>query len=373
MELSHEDSLRLNVLLTQDLQAIRIDESAMIVYALTSKGEAKVQLVPSGRDDRYLRSIRELFSTHALGSPGGYPVYLKRWTRMRQTRADSLRGLLLLGEPEAIVAVANAPGLTEELASCAWWAMPTAQIARRLLENPMVSNSEIGKELAQYLLEFLPFETEAFAIVESVRLVLQPDLISETQRQGLWSKANRKSAFYMGFLYATPDALPEKAAAHPQWLETQQCLQEMCDNNNYYAIQLCRLFSRSGQAFMVVVEMTLKKITDQDVVVALLNSFDKYFVSFHPDFELKSSTFSEIIERVNSLIESKTDNLLQDLLSKVPQLEPQIRAMLALACVGEKLVDPIFAQTDAVGSVMRKRLLPLTEPLLECLHTLRQK
>ena len=119
MELSHEDSLRLNVLLTQDLQAIRIDESAMIVYALTSKGEAKVRLVPSCRDDRYLRNVRELFSTHALGSPGGYPVYLKRWTRMRQTRADSLRGLLLLGEPEAIVAVANAPGLTDELARCA--------------------------------------------------------------------------------------------------------------------------------------------------------------------------------------------------------------------------------------------------------------
>ena len=373
MELSHEDSLRLNVLLTQDLQAIKIDESAMIVYALTSKGEAKVQLVPSCRDDRYLRGIRELFSTHALGSPGGYPVYLKRWTRMRQTRVDSLRGLLMLGEPEAIVAVANAPGLTEELARCAWWAMPTADIARRLLENPIVSTSEIGKELAHYLLDFMPFETEAFAIVESVRLVLQADLISEAQRQGLWSKANRKSAFYVGFLHATPDALPKEAAAHPQWQETQQSLQELCDNNNRYAIQLCRLLNTSGQAFMLTVEMTLHKITDQDVVVALLNSFDKYFTTFHPEFELKSSNFPEIIKRVNKLIESKTDRLLQDLLNKAPQLEPQIRAMLALACVGEKLVDPIFAQTDAVGSVMRKRLLPLTEPLLECIHTLGQK
>jgi len=373
MELSHEDSLRLNVLLTQDLQAIRIDESAMIVYALTSKGEAKVRLVPSCRDDRYLRNVRELFSTHALGSPGGYPVYLKRWTRMRQTRADSLRGLLLLGEPEAIVAVANAPGLTDELARCAWWAMPTADIARRLLENPLVSNSDIGKELAHYLLEFMPFESEAFAIVESVRLVLQPDLIGEAQLQGLWSKANRKSAFYVGFLHATPDNLPEESAAHPLWQETQQCLQETCDNNNHYAIQLCRLLSRSGQSFMATVEMTLKKITDQDVMVALLNSFDKYFVSFYPEFELKSSAYSEIIERVNKLIDSKTDALLQDVLSKVPQLEPQVRAMLALACVGEKLVDPIFAQTDAVGSVMRKRLLPLTEPLLECIHTLEQQ
>ena len=40
MELSSEDSLRLNVLINQDLQAIRIDESKMIVQALTGRGEA---------------------------------------------------------------------------------------------------------------------------------------------------------------------------------------------------------------------------------------------------------------------------------------------------------------------------------------------
>jgi len=372
MDLSHEDSLRLNVLLTQDLQAIKIDESAMIVYALTTKGEAKVQLMPNGRDDRYLRSIRELFSTHALGSPGGYPVYLKRWTRMRQTRADSLRGLLMLGEPEAIVAVANAPGLTEELAQCAWWAMPTADIARRLLENSEVSNSEIGKELAQYILEFIPFETEALAIVDSVRLILQADLISDSQRRGLWSKAIRKSAFYVGFLHASPDALPEKAAAHTQWQETHQRLQALCEQNNRYALQFCRLLSGAGQAFLATVIMTFKRISDQDAVVALLNSVDRYFCSFHPEFEHKSSEYSDIIVRVNTLIDSRSDSLLQELLAEIPELEPQIRAMLALACIGEKLVDPIFAQTDAVGSVMRKRLQPLTQPLFESINTLGQ-
>ncbi len=373
MELSHEDSLRLNVLLTQDLQAIRIDESAMIVYALTSKGEAKVPLVPSCRDDRYLRGIRELFSTHALGSPGGYPVYLKRWTRMRQTRIDSLHGLLILGEPEAIVAVANAPGLTQELARCAWWAMPTAGIARCLLENPEVSHSEIGKELAQYLLEFIPFETDALAIIDSVRLILQENLISETQRMSLWSKANRKSAFYVGFLYATPDTLPLETVAHPQWQKAKQSLQELCEHNNHYAIALCRLLSGPGQSFLATVVMTFKKVSDQDAVVALLNSFDRYFVSFYPEFEHKAREYSEVIQRVDDLVESGSDESLQKVLSTVPHLEAQIRAMLALACVGEKTLDPIFSQTDAQGSVMRKRLLPLTQPLLESVGTLGQQ
>ena len=104
MNLSTEDSLRLNVLLNQELQAVRIDESKMVVFALTPKGEASVTLNPNCRDDQYLKQVRELFSMHVLGSPGGYPVFLKRWTRMGQQRGgNSLLSLLLLGEPELAI------------------------------------------------------------------------------------------------------------------------------------------------------------------------------------------------------------------------------------------------------------------------------
>ena len=113
MELSSEDNLRLNVLLRNKPLAIRIDESSMILYGLSEKGEAKVQLNPTCRDDHYLRIVRELLSGHVLGSPGGYPVYLQRWTRMGQTRDENLEHLLLLGEPEAVIAVACATGLTD--------------------------------------------------------------------------------------------------------------------------------------------------------------------------------------------------------------------------------------------------------------------
>ena len=109
MELSAEDNLRLNVLLAQELHAVRIDESKMIVYALTGKGEAKVPLNPTGKDEAYIKEVKALFSTHVMGSPGGYPVYLKRWTRMGQARDESLAQLLLLGEPEAVVAAVHAP------------------------------------------------------------------------------------------------------------------------------------------------------------------------------------------------------------------------------------------------------------------------
>ena len=104
MELSAEDALRLNVLLANPLEAVRIDESSMTVYALSEQGEASVSLNPRGRDDQYLKKVRELLSSQVLGSPGGYPVFLRRWTRMGQARDHSLEQLLLLGEPEAVVA-----------------------------------------------------------------------------------------------------------------------------------------------------------------------------------------------------------------------------------------------------------------------------
>ena len=217
IELSNEDSLRLNVLFSQKLRAVRIDESKMILVALTDKGEASVMLNPNCRDDRYLRHVRELLSTHVLGSPGGYPVYITRWTRMGQKRDNTtLHNLLLLGEPEAVAAVVHAPGLTPSLAKLAWWVLPEAEHARRMLVQPQVADSEMAHELAQFLIEYLPFETEPKAIMDSVRLVLQPGLVSEDERNNLWKRASRKGIYYVSFLQAMPDDLPELCSAHQQ-------------------------------------------------------------------------------------------------------------------------------------------------------------
>ncbi|MCF7994094.1 MAG: sulfur reduction protein DsrS, partial [Chromatiaceae bacterium] len=210
MELSSEDNLRLNVLIASRPQAIRIDESRLVVYGLSERGEAKVALNPSGAVDGYLRAVKELISGHILGSPGGYPVYLRRWTRMGQMRDQSLEQLLMLGESEAVVAAVGSPGLTPELARRAWWAMEDAENARRMLRNPTIVASEMGPVLADYLVEYLPFETDHETMMESVRLVLQPGLLSDEKILELWKKSTRKQAYLVGFLRARPDDLPEQ-------------------------------------------------------------------------------------------------------------------------------------------------------------------
>ncbi len=370
MELSNEDNLRLNVLLAQDLQAVRIDESRMVVYGLSGQGEARLPLNPTGRDERYLRLVRQLLSTHVLGSPGGYPVYLKRWTRMGQARDESLEKLLLLGEPEAVVAVVHARGLTDELARRAWWASPSAENARRMLERECVAKGSMGPILADFLVEYLPFEQEHQAVIDTIRLVLQPGLIDQAQREHLWSRCKRKNAGYVGFLEAIPDNLPIQVPAHEHWYVVRSRLESLLDAGNPYAVQLCRIFSPSGQAFLEIATRVLSKPANQDVVVALLEVVGAYFQSLRID-EQRRRRIEVILRDAHVASDSEMPAMLRAVVEAIPEFGDQLRAMLILSMLSEQLVAPIFGRTNAIGTVMRRKLIPVTGPILEQFSLLR--
>ncbi len=373
MALSAEDNLRLNVLLAQQLYAVRIDESKMVVYALTAKGEAKVPLNAIGKDEAYIKEVKALFSTHVMGSPGGYPVYLKRWTRMGQARDDSLAQLLLLGEPEAVVAAVHAPGLTDKLAARAWWAMPTAENARRMLEKQAVVEGETGKELAEFLIEFLPFEEEQSDMIESVRLVLQPGLISQQEKEKLWAKTKSKRSFYVGFLHASADDLPIEVAAHEHHETVRQQLKPLLDEQNPYALMLEKVLSQKGQAFISTIEAALKKPGNQDVVVSLLAAISKYFACITPEI-FSEDDIELICDEAESLCcgsHEEIGKVVSALDGSVENAQQHLCAMTVLACLSVKLVNPIFARSDAIGTVMRKKIKPVTDPIFEQLQILR--
>ncbi|MDD3450229.1 MAG: sulfur reduction protein DsrS [Gammaproteobacteria bacterium] len=268
MELSPEDNLRLNVLLAQRLQAVRIDESSMTLYGLAEAGEAKVKLNPNCRDELYVRRVRELLSGQVLGSPEGYPVFLRRWTRMGQISGVRLEDMLKLGEPEAVVAVACSPNLSDELARRVWWAQPDAEVARRMLASPAVAAGSMGPELAGYLVEFLPFEEDPALVMESVRLVLQPGIINAAQVELLWSRGKRKNAYLVGFLATTPDNLPEEAPPRDPGGEAA-ALESLAAAGNPYAAALQRVFSGPGQTFLDTAETVIRKPPNQEVVLGL--------------------------------------------------------------------------------------------------------
>ena len=374
MELSAEDNLRLNVLLAQELHAVRIDESKMMVFALTAKGEAKVPLNAIGKDEPYIKEIKSLFSTHVMGSPGGYPVYLKRWTRMGQARDESLAQLLLLGEPEAVVAAVHAPGLTDELAARAWWAMPTAENARRMLEKQAVVEGETGKVLAEFLIEFLPFEEEQSDMIESVRLVLQPGLISQQEKEKLWSKTKSKRSFYVGFLHASADDLPIEVDAHPDYQQLKVLLAPLIKRSNPYALMLEKVLSAKGQAYIQTVQDALKKPGNQDVVISLLAAVAKYFEMVLPE-KFTADEINAICSESETLCCSDDPDIrkvLETLDSHADKAKRYLCAITILSCLSVKLVNPVFSRSDAIGTVMRKKIKHITDPVLTELQVLRR-
>lgn len=368
LELSSEDSLRLNVLV-MNVEAVRIDERTMTVYGLSARGEAKVPLNPTGRAEQYLKAVREFLSAAALGSPSGYPVHLNRWTRMGQARDTNLARLLMLGESEAIMAVVCAPGLTDELARRAWWAEPTSENARRMLARECVVQGVMGRTLAAHLVEHLPFETEARVIIDSVRLVLQPGLIDAETRRRLWDKGAAQSVYRIGFLQAEADDLPQLLTPRDDYAAWRESLGGLAQRGNAMAGLLQRVLDAAGQTFLATCEHVLKKPSDQDAVVALLNVLSGYFGELRIQPEPYVDV-GEILTAARHKVES--DAAAQAVLHMLPNLKSETLALVALAHMDEAIVTPVFARSSAVGSLMRHKIEPVIRPVLEQLAVLRR-
>lgn len=370
MPLCNEDNLRLNVLLRQNLYALRIDESKMFIFALTDRGEAQIALCANCRDEKYIGMVKETISTYVLGSPIGYPVYIHRWTRMGQTRkTESLQNLLKLGEPEAVVAVANAKDLPVEIARHVWWALPTEDVARTLLRHQSVIEDDLGQQLALFLMEFLPFESEALRIVETVSLLLQPGVLSEDDRLLLWKKASHKSAYYPGFLITAVDDLPHKVAEHERYTDLSRQLASLIEQKNDIAQQYLWCHSETGQSFFHIIKLALKRPSQQDVVVTLFNAIGHQFAGLGLSRSFRSIGELQLFNSALFDVENNDEsNHLVDQIRQfdalIPDCKDRMLAMLGLAQMSETLLDPLFGGTDCLGSVMRKRIKPVSEPLL---------
>jgi hypothetical protein len=362
MALSSEDSLRLNVLLANKPHAIRIDESSMTLFGLSEKGESKIILKPNCRDDLYLRKVREVLCAHVQGSPGGYPVYLKRWSRMGQARDESLEQLLLLGEPEAVVAFTCAKGITDELASRAWWISQDPDNARRMLNNPQIIAGSMGPELARFLLDYLPFETEPMVIFESLRLILQPGLISEEERVGLWRRCQRKPTYYLGFLATLPDDLPTDSDTGALTEQEKRVLFPLSQKGNPFAVQLLRIHSAPGQGFISTVLKVMEKPANQDVVMALLDTIRDYLRSLRPAGDPDLT-----LEALQVEADGLCNEAFLSCCDVAVQRELELRTLYLLSGLGYGVVRPVLYNTDAIGSLMRRKLAPVFEPLREIL------
>ena len=341
-ELSPEDSFRLQVLLAQDLKAVRLDEGTMTLHALTASGEASIPLAPTCRADRYARLIREQLSGHALGSPGGYPVYLSRWTRHGQVEGLNLGKLLLTGEPEAVVAVVHSPALTDELAEYAWWTQPTIENARLMLRREAVARGRMGPILAEFLAEHLPFlQEDHLGIMDTVAVMIYSQALTPERLVATWNRGKRANSHYVAFLEMAavvedgtqPYPLPSPLPPHKDW--------ETADKNqtDLASRALARAYSGEGQAFLAACAEILERPETQEVVSRTLNAMGRYFSAG---------------SNLDTPVASSVDN----------ELAEHRAAAGRLATCNEETVRAIFARSTAIGSLMRRKIEPVTAPLM---------
>ncbi len=351
-ELSPEDELRLNVLFNTELKAVRIDESAMTLWALTRHGEASVPLKPTERADRYLKKVREQLSGHALGSPGGYPVHLTRWTRQSQAglSAQHLAQLLLIAEEEAVVAVVHSPALTDELARYAWWCMPTIENARLMLMREVVCKGSMGRTLAEFLVDHLAFlHEDDVGILDTVAVMLHSGVLSEAERTAIWKRGNSRNSYYVAFLEMQPDRLPNPRAARADRAAVPQLA------GNPYSTMLDKALSDQGQTFLATTAIILERPEIQEVVNHTLNALAHWCAP------------------LRQLDDAARSSAREALLQAAPQFATDCGALDALAAVDADTVRPIFLKTTAIGSLMRRKIQPVVTPLLDAITVLRRQ
>jgi hypothetical protein len=347
--LSPEDNFRLQVLLAQDLKAIRIDESNLTLHALTDKGEASIPLCPNCREDKYLRQIRELLSGHALGSPGGYPVFLTRWTRHGQMAGVNLGKLLLTGEPEAVVAVVHSPGLTDELARHAWWTQPTIENARLMLSRDAVACGPMGRVLADFLVEHLPFlQDDHLGIIDTIAVLIHSRAATPAGLETMWKWGRRSNTHYVAFLEMAAGHLPLPLAAHTRHAGASADLADILAAGHPAAVALERALSSQGQTFLDAAGEVLERPETQEVVSRTLNAIGRYF-SAGLDWNQPDQPLSDVCQRY----------------------APKLEAAARLAHCNDSEVKTIFARSTAIGSLMRRKIEPVITPLLHHIAELR--
>jgi len=365
-ELTSEDHLRINVLMAQ-ADAVRIDEHAMRVVGRTGQREWSVQLHPRGADYRYLQTVRRLLSELVLGQPFSFPVYIKRWSRSGSLGGIKPRHLLKLGEPEAVRAVAMLPGLDEEVAELAWWADSSPEVARSLLENCGGATS-LGQKLAEFLIDHLAFEDDAEAEMETVRQLLRPGLLSQSAIEKLWARRLRKPQYRVGFLQQAADRLLEPEAAHPQFALHQEALRQLSTQGNAIAAALYRLLDAPGQTFLRECQVLIENPLDQAVICEAANALGEYLQLLERD---------QMQRDLEAIVETATRDANQpgsaahDVVALDTQLAPLVTSLQILAGVSERIYYATFARTTASGTLLRRKLLPISRPLVTHIERLR--
>jgi len=76
------------------------------------------------------------------------------------------------------------------------------------------------------------------------------------------------------------------------------------------------------------------------------------------------ATLEELADEARRWVDDPGNALVQQILDLDPQLAQKLRALRVLSGSGYGVVRPVFGKTDAIGTLMRRKLQPVMQPYL---------
>ncbi|BAF61254.1 hypothetical protein [Candidatus Vesicomyidisocius calyptogenae] len=348
--LNTEDILKLNVLIKTSI-AIRIDTYKLIVVGLNTQfKEQMINLSLTSDSDAYIKEVKELLINQVMGTmKGKYLSYLKHWSRIGQVTSSNLSLLLKLGEVEAVIAVSNAIKFDKNLLKLTWWCATNtanqAEIGRLLLTKDFVINTNIGRNIAKYLLELLPFIHDIEQLIDTTNLILQKGLINKTEKAKLWEQGQKKTAFLVGFI--------ERMNLKDIYFKIHTDINIISFNFKHQDLQL--ISNKQTQLLLKTTINILKKINQETILYRTLDVLGQYL--YHPSITFKESIV-DITNQANVMVCNIKDE------------REKLFARMLLAGVSERLVVSTISAHRLTGSAIRRKLINILSPIQKALDVL---
>jgi hypothetical protein len=134
---------------------------------------------------------------------------------------------------------------------------------------------------------------------------------------------------------------------------------------------LLRSVGAEGQTYLKTVSAVLSKPPNQDVVTAALDCLRDYYGRLRPEGDPKLPLDELLAEAERFVSEEGAPDHVRAVLALLPESGADIHAMRVLSGVGYGVIRPVLRDPTTLGSLMRRKLAPVLDPLQQQISRLR--
>lgn len=226
-----------------------------------------------------------------------------------------------------------------------------------MLRRSCVVEDALGREIARFLMEHLPFEIETSQILEILSAVLQEGLLERRQIEQIWQRSleRGKGIYRIAFLRGRPLALPDPLPQHPDFDVWCNQLVPLAEQGNAAAQLLLQVGSAAGQTFIAEARRLLEQVANEESVYALLNAIGAFFSPLGV-VTGEERDIGELMLRQEQLMDSGDLHSVAETVEVSPEQRDRVLAMMLLSQLREEVAFSAVLHSGSVGRSLRKRL-----------------